>query len=140
MIPKKHQKIAEVKSVVALQQELKKKYKNVYVKGLCTLCKREKVITQKSFNLCVRCHRYIQSYLKRTKGYVHKKDFTEVIVEFSKPMRCRFYHICGNEVSRFNEKEMVRTNLICDQCKEIFNAGINYGVNRLKHRKIKQYE
>jgi len=105
-------------------------------KGDCVCCRRKQLrIVKVKPSLCNYCYNWCKKWIVKEHGYYSRLYYNDAIAAFRKPIKCRFYVICGNEIDRINEDGTInigRSN-ICDKCKKIYQTGLNAG-SEIKRR------
>lgn len=146
MIPNKNNhkiKEKEIQNLINFQQSNKVKRKNNYTrityKGTCLACKRKNINLAKiKYPLCARCFFWIKAKMRNKYGYYNEKFIAEGLIEFNKPVKCRFYDICGNTMNRIDENGNLikEQSALCNNCRKIYKLGVEKGLKKVRKRRI----
>lgn len=112
--------------------------KEVFKKGICACCDMEKTIIKVRHSLCKMCSYWIRQIILKKYGYYHERHIPEALIEFKKPVQCRFYQYCGQEIPRFDKNGFIMNNrrCVCEKCFPIYKAGFLDGKKFIKKRLI----
>jgi hypothetical protein len=115
-----------------------KVFKHSYTKGYCVMCKsKEKIIWDKKHSLCKACKAWCKTRIEKIHGCYKKQYVSDMIVEFQKPVKCRFHSICGNTLSRLEKVGKIRKRYICERCYPIYWNGYETAKRHLQNRRRK---
>jgi len=126
-----------IKALIDLQKSKTKKIKEEkrYIfqsyRGKCECCHREEVlIVMGRIELCAMCLNWIKNWANKIHGYYNRKFIASGIIEFRKPIKCRFFDICGSIMNRINEDGTINRKRIwiCDRCIPIYDYGLRKGL------------
>jgi hypothetical protein len=73
------------------------------------------------------CLKWCKKWLVKEYGAYRRQYMAEAMIAFQKPIKCRFFEICGNELNRLTKKGKLRHFDICSECKPIWKAGFEAG-------------
>ena len=100
-----------------------------YEEGVCTICGGRKKIFSAKHQLCTTCYVWCRLWLKKKYGSVKRQFFIEAIIAATKPVKCKFYNKCGNELAASKNGKLLKLN-VCDDCYPIWADGVQAGRNR----------
>lgn len=94
------------------------------------------MIMRSKWDICKPCFLWCRNYLVAKHGFYSKKYIHEAFIQFKKPVKCRFFDICGNVIPRVVGKNRLRAyrKAICHRCYTIYKSGWMDKARAIKNR------